>query len=40
MLAAAERAAERSELWTNFAALGIFATIFNTLAALTYKKQA
>ena len=29
-----------AELWTNFAALGIFATIFNTLAALTYKKQA
>lgn len=29
-----------AELWTNFAALGISATIFNTLAALTYKKQA
>ena len=29
-----------AELWTNFAALGIFAIIFNTLAALTYKKQA
>ena len=29
-----------AELWTNFAALGIFAVIFNTLAALTYKKQA
>lgn len=29
-----------AELWTNFAALGIFAIVFNTLAALTYKKQA
>ena len=29
-----------AELWTNFAALGGFAIIFNTLAALTYKKQA
>ena len=29
-----------AELWTNYAALGIFAVIFNTLAALTYKKQA
>lgn len=29
-----------SELWTNFAALGGFALMFNTLAALTYKKQA
>lgn len=29
-----------AELWTNYAALGIFAIIFNTLAALTYKKQA
>ncbi len=29
-----------AELWTNFAALGIFALIFNTLAAITYKKQA
>ena len=28
-----------AELWTNYAALGIFAIIFNTLAALTYKKQ-
>lgn len=27
------------ELWSNFVALGIFALIFNTLAALTYKKQ-
>lgn len=29
-----------AELWTNYAALGIFAIIFNTLAALTYKKRA
>lgn len=29
-----------AELWINFTALGIFALIFNTLAALTYKKQA
>jgi ABC-2 type transport system permease protein len=29
-----------AELWTNYAALGISAIIFNTLAALTYKKQA
>lgn len=29
-----------AELWTNYAALSIFAIIFNTLAALTYKKQA
>ena len=29
-----------AELWTNYAALGIFAIIFNSLAALTYKKQA
>ena len=28
-----------AELWTNFVALGIFAAIFNTLAAITYKKQ-
>ena len=28
-----------AELWTNYAALGIFVIIFNTLAALTYKKQ-
>jgi ABC-2 type transport system permease protein len=28
------------ELWHNFAALGIFAVIFNTLAAVTYRKQA
>ena len=29
-----------AELWTNYAALGIFAIILTTLAALTYKKQA
>ena len=29
-----------TELWTNFAALGAFAILFNTLAAITYKKQA
>ena len=29
-----------AELWRNFAALGIFALIFNMLAAATYKKQA
>ena len=29
-----------AELWPNFAALGGFAVVFNTLAALTYKKQA
>ena len=29
-----------AELWTNYAALGAFALIFNILAALTYKKQA
>ena len=28
------------ELWHNFAALGIFVILFNTLAAITYKKQA
>ncbi len=28
-----------AELWTNFTALGGFALLFNTLAALTYKKQ-
>ncbi len=28
------------ELWHNFAALGIFVILFNSLAALTYKKQA
>lgn len=28
-----------TELWTTYAALGIFVIIFNTLAALTYKKQ-
>ncbi len=27
------------ELWVNFAALGGFAVVFNSLAALTYKKQ-
>ena len=29
-----------SELWKNFAALGVFAVLFNLLAAATYKKQA
>lgn len=29
-----------TELWTNYCALGIFAVTFNTLAAVTYKKQA
>ena len=29
-----------AELWLNFVALGIFAIVFDTLAALTYKKQA
>ena len=29
-----------AELWSNFAALGVFALIFNILAAITYKKQA
>lgn len=29
-----------AELWTDYAALGIFAILFNTLAAITYKKQA
>lgn len=28
------------DMWQNFAALGIFAVVFNTLATLTYKKQA
>lgn len=28
-----------AELWNNFMALGIFAIIFNSLAAITYKKQ-
>lgn len=28
------------ELWRNFVALGCFAMLFNTLAAITYKKQA
>ena len=27
------------ELWHNFAALGVFVVIFNSLAAITYKKQ-
>lgn len=29
-----------AELWNNYLALGIFAILFNTLAAVTYKKQA
>lgn len=29
-----------AELWNDYAALGIFAILFNTLAAITYKKQA
>lgn len=29
-----------AELWSNYVALGIFATVFNTLAAITYRKQA
>ena len=29
-----------AELWENFVALGIFALLFNILAAITYKKQA
>lgn len=29
-----------AELWSNYLALGIFAILFNTLAAVTYKKQA
>lgn len=29
-----------AELWGNYVALGIFAILFNTLAAITYKKQA
>ena len=29
-----------AELWLNFVALGIFALLFNALAAITYKKQA
>lgn len=28
------------DMWQNFAALGIFALVFNTLATITYKKQA
>ena len=34
------KGATLAELWRNFAALGIFAVIFNALAAITYKKQA
>ena len=34
------RGATIAELWTNYLALGIFATIFNVMAALTYRKQA
>lgn len=29
-----------SELWVNYLALGLFALVFNALAAITYKKQA
>ena len=29
-----------TELWTNYVVLGIFAVLFNSLAAITYKKQA
>lgn len=29
-----------AELWTDYAALGLFALLFNTLAAATYRKQA
>ena len=29
-----------AELWTNYALLGVFAALFNTLAAVTYRKQA
>lgn len=29
-----------AELWTNQATLALFALLFNTLAAITYKKQA
>ena len=28
-----------AELWVNYVALALFAFVFNTLAALTYKKQ-
>ena len=28
-----------AELWVNFAALGLFAVIFNSLAAITYRKR-
>ena len=34
------KGATLAELWSNYLALGIFATLFNTLAAVTYKKQA
>ena len=33
------KGAALSELWSNYLALGIFAILFNTLAAVTYKKQ-
>lgn len=29
-----------AEMWPNYVALGVFVVLFNTLAALTYKKQA
>lgn len=28
------------ELWPNYVALAVFAVLFNSMAALTYKKQA
>ena len=34
------KGAALAELWSNYLALGIFAILFNTLAAVTYKKQA
>ncbi len=34
------KGATLAELWINYVALGIFAILFNTLAAVTYKKQA
>ena len=33
------KGAALAELWSNYLALGIFAILFNTLAAVTYKKQ-
>ena len=33
------KGATLSELWVNYAALGGFAVVFNTLAAITYKKR-